>query len=147
MFDEKKLNELYRYSYALTNGADQAFDLVHETILSMNGKLIINKVAYAKKSIRNKFYNMHKRDSKSTGLQGHNLNHESKIDWEEIIISRNELKARLSIIKPNDRELLYNIFVEEYTYKEVARNEKVPIGTILARVHRLKIFFQEEEVK
>jgi len=49
------------------------------------------------------------------------------------------LQAFSNCLIPSPRELLYLWAVEEYTSKELADLFNVPPGTILSRLHRLKI--------
>ena len=118
MLNEKDLNKLYQYSYSLTSGGDQAYDLVHEAIISMQGKFVLNKMAYAKRVIRNKFYDQYKKIKKEETFVEE---YADEVDWEYILISKDELKNIMGKLNAEDRELLYLIFVDEYTYKEISQ--------------------------
>ena len=59
MFDRDKLNQLYRYGFALTANNELAYDLVHDAIEKLISRtFVLNKMAYAKTTMRNNFYDL-----------------------------------------------------------------------------------------
>ena len=102
-------------------------------------------MAYVKKSIRNKFYDLNQKKEKPETFDESDFKNE--VDWEQLVIHKNEVEVYLKSLKPEERELLYLIFVDEYTYKEISKKHQAPLGTVLARVHRLKKTLREKEVK
>ena len=128
------LQTLYRYSLALSQNHDLSYDLVHDSLVKLKGKLVFNKEAYLKKSIRNNFYDLYRNKKKDT----HPDPLPEAIDTEDLLIKKDLVNYYLTKLAPEERELLYLVYVEDYTYKEVAKVFKVKIGTIMSRLARVK---------
>lgn len=134
MLSENELNKLYRYALALTNQSEEAYDLVHSAVIKMQGRLILRKVAYAKTTIRHLFYEAKKKEPEEL------VDETPSIDTtlEDIAINSDQVKVILKELSPSERELLYLIAVEEYSFKEVANETGEKLGTLLSRFHRIK---------
>ncbi len=144
MFDDKTLNNLYRYGHALCGQSDLAYDLVHDAIEKMLQKtFILNKVAYAKKTMRNKYFDLMKSKATTTSslLEEENLTS----DWNKFRDQKLDLETLLKKIPDLDRELLYLWAVEEYTTAEMSTLLDIPKGTITSRLKRLRDKLQQEE--
>ncbi len=145
MFTRDKLNQLYQYGFALTANEELSMDLVHDAIEKLISRtFVLNKMAYAKTVMRNKFYDILKSKSYTTSV----------VFNEEDIYIENDfdlaLDANLSIgkimekIAPVDRELLFLWAVEEYTINEISKLMKIPKGTLTSRLKRLRDKLQKE---
>ena len=66
---EKTIQSLYRYALALSKNHDLSYDLVHDAIIQLKGRIILKKEAYLKTCIRNKFYDLNKRTKKINKTQ------------------------------------------------------------------------------
>ena len=87
MIPKEKLNTLYRYALSLTHHDDRAYDLVHEAIIKSQGRIIFNKQAYLKKTIRHLFYDQYKKDNQEPEL----VSELEAPGFSEIIINQDEL--------------------------------------------------------
>jgi len=62
-------------------------------------------------------------------------------------LSRKELSMRaqdaLRLVPPDYRELLEKFFIEDLTYDEIARRMRIPIGTVMSRMHRARQLLQD----
>ena len=59
-----------------------------------------------------------------------------------------ELKKAIFNLKPHYREIILAIDVEGYSYKEIAHETGIPIGTLMSRRHRaISILFKDLENK
>ena len=131
---EEQLNRYYRYALALTNHDDEAYDLVHEAIVNLRGKFVFKVDAYIIRSIRNLFINKIKR----SGSSWQELEEHSAVSQAPNPELGLELEQILAQLKPEERELLFLVEVEGYTYREIAKITGVKQGTLLSKLHRLK---------
>jgi RNA polymerase sigma-70 factor (ECF subfamily) len=145
MFDRDKLNQLYRYGFALSADEQLAWDLVHDAVEKLISRtFVLNKMAYAKKIIRNRFYDIIKAKSYSaqTEFNEEELPVESSI--EETLYQNKYLSSIMNKLYPKDRELLYLWAVEEYTTKEISILINQPKGTVTSRLKRLRDKLQQQ---
>lgn len=138
---DQDLNRYYRYAVALTGSKNDAFDLVHEAYLRVQGRLFLKKDAYFMTTIRNIFFDQRRRPDlnfQSIDEIDQESDRDKEIDLESVIGDQVDVQALLQKMTSQDRELIYLIEVEEYTYKEVAKLWKVPVGSLLSKLHRAK---------
>ncbi len=143
MFGENELNQLYQYATSLTNNEELAYDLVHSCIEKIITKsFILNRMAYAKRTIRNSFFDLVKSKHYKTSIPLHD---ESIIDESSLDID-NKLAAErlLKQLKPKERELLFLTYVQGYTTKEIAHLTNTPRGTITSQLKRLKDMIRQK---
>jgi RNA polymerase sigma-70 factor (ECF subfamily) len=138
MFDEKKLNKLYQFALSLCNNEQIAFDLVHDIVEKLlDETFIFNKVAYAKKAIRHKYYDM----LKSKAYTQSDI-FEDDIpaigDIENNLDNKLQLDIVLEKLSDQDREILYLWAVEEYTTQEISKLTGIAKGTITSKLKRLR---------
>ena len=144
---KEELNSLYRYALALTHQSDEAYDLVHESILRSHKKFILNKQPYLKKTIRHLFYDQHRKTSIHQSAIETFSSAEEELSFEKIYLHQNEIHHYLKELHPEEREVLFLLIVEEKTYQEVAKLLDIKIGTLLSQVHRLKKKIMTKKVK
>ena len=144
MFNKHELNKLYRYATALSGDDIIAYDLVHDAVVKMSGRFIIKKNAYAKQVIRTGFYDYYNREKKKNELSELDNNKGFSRNIEELLVERDLTHEALAKVSPKNREILYLLFVEEYTYRELSKFLKIKQGTLLSIVHRLKKNLQEK---
>ncbi len=117
-------------------------DLVSHGVEKVMGRpFVLNKVAYAKKCIRNKFFD--ERNRKEDLVSDLQINSQLS-DLEDVMIKKSEVKDILSRLGPEERELLYLWAVEDYTLKEIADETGQPKGTLTSRLFRLKNKLREK---
>ena len=151
MFDQKALNQLYRYCFTLTNHEEKAYDLLQtalEKFLSKPPQNALTKQAYIRRIIHNQFIDHYRREQK-IGWEPFEEEAITDIDTstgslEEEIIHRDLLDKIWPLLDPFEREILYLWAVEGYTTQEVADVLETKKGTIVSRIHRLKIKLKQQ---
>ena len=142
VFTKEELNRFFQYCVALTGDETEAFDLLQDSLVKCleRGNNARSSKAYFRKFIRNLFIDHYRRETKHTMIEI-----EEKIipvnenSLETVIANQEETRLILNDLNFKDRELLYLWAVEEYTAQELADFFDIPRGTILSRLHRLKI--------
>ena len=142
MFSKEELNQFYRYCLALTGEEAQAHDLLQDSLEKYLRKRnpVKSSRAYFRRIIRNLFIDQYRESSKREiiGLD-ENIIPTTDNDLENMVVNKEETQIILKELNPEDRELLYLWAVEEYTARELADLLNCPRGTILSRLHRMKI--------
>lgn len=142
MFSKEELNRFYQYCVALTGDETKAYDLLHESLEKFLRKErhIRSSKSYLMAVIRNCSIDQYRQASKNEIIElDENIIPANERDLESMVVNRDEVRWVLNFLNEDDRELLYLWAVEEYTARELARLLKIPRGTILSRLHRLKI--------
>ncbi|MBL4865337.1 MAG: sigma-70 family RNA polymerase sigma factor [Pseudomonadales bacterium] len=143
MISKDQLNSLYRYAYSLTHNEDAAFDLVHDNVekyLKADNTRIEEPLHFIMRCIRNSFID-ETRKNKLRLIKHEEIKDDRNIaspSLDEIIIKQSETEAILKTLSADDRELLYLSAVEEYTVQEISDFQKIPRGTLLSKLHRIK---------
>ncbi len=136
-YNDNDINKYYKYALALTNNNELAFDLVHDALIKVQTKFFFKKDAYILTTIRNLFFNsIKKKDNNYSSLE--RIEAIDSIDLEEITAEKFDIHALLAILTEEEREIIFLIEVEGYTYKEVANLKGISKGTLLSKLHRLK---------
>ncbi len=146
MFNKTQLNQLYQYSYSLTNNPDNAYDLLQtglEKYLKQANTNIEYKIAYVRQIIRNQFIDDQRRIQRIIfdSLETDKLHTTLAIDTsslEQIVISEQQVAIIWKILTVSEREILYLWAVEGYSAKQISEEINIPRGTILSKIHRLK---------
>lgn len=147
MLDKDLLNQLYRFAISLTNNEDQAYDLLQscvEKYLRADLDGIESPVAYLKRMIRNEFIDEMRKKRFQFDVDSEvidRINDENALEeltLEDVFVQQSEVADLLGTMKAEERELLYLWAVEEYTLEEISQLKKVPRGTLLSKLHRLK---------
>lgn len=142
MFSKEELNQFYRYCLALTGEEAAAHDLLQDSLEKYLRKKspVKSSRAYFRRMIRNLFIDQYRQSSKREiiGLD-ENIIPVTDNGLESLVVNAEETQIILKELNHKDRELLYLWAVEEYTAKELADLLKCPRGTVLSRLHRLKI--------
>lgn len=141
--DRELLQALYRYCFCLTANSSQAEDLLQTAIenwLKTNCKPIQLR-AYLRKVIRNQFIDDCRR-LKLVDFGPLDDNAPALLDetcLEEIEIQHNLIGHLFELLNPAERETLYLWAIEGYSAAEIAQELQQPRGTILSRLHRIKL--------
>ena len=144
-FSDKELNKYYRYALALTHQSDEAYDLVHDALIKIQGRLLFKREAYVKTTIRNLFYSsLRKKEKQHEELTDDPA---EDVSLEEIVGNQFEVEKLLAELSEEDRELLYLIEVEEYSYKEAAQLLNKSLGTLQSKLFRCKKRLKERSLK
>lgn len=140
----KLLNELYRYSFALTGNENDAYDLLQSSIekhLSSNSRKISNESSYLKKIIKNKYIDSYRRTQRYSHEAFDEVVTQVDLDTkplEQIIVSQDQLEYLWHKLKDDERELLYFWAVEGFSTSELSHHLGIPRGTLLSKIHRLR---------
>lgn len=65
---------------------------------------------------------------------------------DDIIVTREQTELILSMLNPHEREILFLWAVEGFTVKEIAGDLDIPKGTLLSKLHRLKLKIKNQLV-
>jgi len=142
VFSSNELNQFYRYCVALTGDETEAYDLLQDSFekLLRKGSGVQSAKAYFRRIIRNHFIDHYRKRAKLEFTElDENIISTNENSLESLIINKEETRLILNELDFHDRELLYLWAVEEYTTKELADLLKSPRGTILSKLHRLKL--------
>jgi len=147
--DKTQLNSLYRYAASLCGDKDRAYDILHNCVekylkraLKAEVSNVKEPIHYLMRSIRNEFIDQER--SKKLRLVEpitDEIEHDSleSETLDDLFIRDQKVEDILGHLNPEESELLYLWAVEEYTVQEIADLQQVPKGTLLSRLHRLKI--------
>jgi RNA polymerase sigma-70 factor (ECF subfamily) len=148
MLSEAELNQFYRYCYALTRNEASAYDLLHDALEKYltNTQTITAKKAYIQTIIRNRFID-NLRASQRREYQCFDDN-QNYIDFdiqtlESLIINEDMIEQVLAMLSPMEREILYFWAIEGFSTAEVAKIMEMPKGTVLSKIHRMRIAIKQ----
>ena len=144
-FDRTALNRMYRYCFTLTNDQDAAYDLLQdglERYMRASGSAVDDPPSFLRRIIRNRFIDG-LRDRGARILDDCDATDPDCLaigfsSLESLAIAEQDLEHIWSRLDPLERELLNLWALEGYTAREVADQLLAPLGTVLARIHRLR---------
>ena len=141
--DRELLQALYRYCYCLTAHASQAEDLLQTSIerwIKCRAKHT-NPRAYVRAIIRNQFIDDCRR-LKLVDFESLDENTPALLDercLEEVFIQHDLIEYLFDRLNAAEREVLYLWAIEGYSAAEIAEDLGQPRGSILSRLHRIKL--------
>lgn len=145
IFTKAEYNQAYRYSISLCNDPDEAFDLLQsafEKLLRKGIGQMDNPKMYLFKIIRNEFIDRCRKRKKMALTEFHeetNIVQLESHQLENLIVERDEVDRMLAELNPDERELLYLSAIEGYSISEISEFSGTPRGTLLSKLHRLKL--------
>ena len=128
---------------ALTGDQQLSYDLVHDAIEKLIlKKFVINKMAYTKTIMRNKFYDI----LKSKSYTQNSLLEDLPIDefLDDKLDHKMAMQKIMKKLKASEREILYLWAIEEYSTQEISQLTGIPKGTITSKIKRLRDKLQQE---
>jgi len=157
--NNKKLKDFFDKEYyslktyvnsKIRNSVDKdAEDIIQDVALNLfsrsNRYSTINNVAsFVYRAIKNKIIDTIRKSKKHVNTESQN---EAKLlEFAEVLYDSpndyyaeqmiNELKKAILNLKPDYRNIIIAIDFENYTYKEIALETGIPIGTLMSRRHR-----------
>ena len=161
-FFDSEYHNLKAYVHSkIENDADRdAEDIIQDValkIFSRKSVLPINNIGgFVYYSIKNKIIDIMRKGKKTTNIDENLENQltgfaDNFYDNSEQAYSdemKAELKKAIFNLKPHYREIIFAIDVEGYSYKEIAHETSIPIGTLMSRRHRaISILFKDLENK
>ena len=140
---------LYRYAYRLCGCQADAEDLTQQAYLIAQGKL--HQLREPDKADRWLFAIL-----RSCFLKGVSRTRPIAVDSMELIvedagearrqsqaIDREELQLILSDLPPEYRLIVLMFYFEDLSYKEIAEQLEIPMGTVMSRLARAKVRMRE----
>lgn len=148
--DDASLNQLYRYSIAITANKADAEDVLQtgiERYLKLCDKPLSDCLPLVRKIMRNYWFDelrkMKTRQSYVEESQSSESISMLESSLEDVCISQHDLANLWTSLSDQQRELLYLYGVLDYTAQEIAEEQGIPRGSVLSRVHRLKKSLQK----
>lgn len=163
--NKERLNALFRYAMALTAEKQDAEDLLQtgvERALKGDFSTIENKAAYIRTIMRNAWYDelrkqktwqtsaytdLEQKGDSSTQTESTEYDVPVSLieaDPSNIIISEIELQKAWLKLEDQQREILYLWCVLGMTAAEMAQELKLSRGTVLSKIHRLKLYLKQQ---
>lgn len=150
IFSKDEYNQAYRYCISLCNNPDEAYDLLQtsfEKILKRGVDDLENPKLYLYKIIRNRFIDIC-RKQKNWQLNEYrdesNVVHLNVPYFDDLLADKEEVARLLKNTSPEERELLYLSAVEGYSITEISKFSGTPRGTLLSKLHRLKLRIRKQ---
>lgn len=144
-FNRDQLQDLYRYAYALSLHADDAYDVLQTAIekyLNNQKKSpdVIAPLAMMRTLIRNVYIDSYryKQRWQSEPYEEMSRYDISPISLENCIISKDLADKLWQSLLPKDRDLLYHWVILGHSTDEVCALCDISRGSFLSRMHRLR---------
>jgi len=141
--------KLRRYCYALTNDKESGDDLLHDSIVKILAKFDFLKIdnfqAYIYRLISNTWKdNLRKKYTRNEiSITAKNIENDPALsikneDNLDYISTKDSVFKKISNLSEKLKETLILVTVQKKSYKETADILKVPIGTIMSRIHEAR---------
>lgn len=149
MLTQDDLQLLYRYSYALTCNEADAYDLLQSGIEKylVNVNDTDNAIPLLKCIIKNKHIDNYRHekiiDFDNFDDTIFSLDYNAK-DLEDLIINEDMVDKILSFLNQDEREIIFYWAYEGYTAQQISDTLNIPRGTILSKLHRIKIRLSQQ---
>lgn len=148
MFNQDSLNRLYRFCYSLTADESSAYDLLQnslEKFLKSKTKKE-NNLAFMYRIIRHQFIDDYRKEAKHQSVP---FEEQDYIDFdiktlESISIDDDLIEQVLEFLEPIEREILFYWAIEGYTTQEISDILEMPKGTVLSKIHRMRLRIKQQ---
>ena len=141
--------KLRRYCYALTNDKESGDDLLHDSIVKILAKFDFLKIdnfqAYIYRLISNTWKdNLRKKYTRNEiSITAKNIENDPALsikndDNLDYISTKDSVFEKINNLSEKLKETLILVTVQKKSYKETADILKVPIGTIMSRIHEAR---------
>lgn len=143
---EQHYTLLYRFAFRLTGSRADAEDLTQQTFLTAQARLDQLREPERAKAwlctiLRNQ-YLKECRHRNCVPMQSLETIAEPVFDAREIAFDSERLQQVLNELPEEFRTPLILFYFEEFSYKEVAEQMEVPVGTVMSRLSRAKAFLR-----
>ena len=146
--------KLRRYCYALTNDKESGDDLLHDSIVKILAKFDFLKIdnfqAYIYRLISNTWKdNLRKKYTRNEiSITSKNIENDLALsikndDNLDYISTKDSVFEKINNLSEKLKETLILVTVQKKSYKETADILKVPIGTIMSRIHEARRILTE----
>jgi RNA polymerase sigma-70 factor (ECF subfamily) len=135
---------IYRYAYRLTGSVPDAEDLTQQVFLAAQEKLgqlrcAENARAWLFAMLRNAFGKMcRKPRPKSAGACEVDLDNLPGAVPDDDAIDREQLQGALNELPPSYRMVVMMFYFEDCSYRQIADQLDLPMGTVMSRLARAK---------
>lgn len=139
---------VYRYAYRLTGSEADAEDLTQQVFLTVHQKLSQLREAGSTRRwlfaiLRNRFFkSCRKRRPIPVGDLDVQVESPAAEIPEDATVSSDQLQAALNQLPEKFRVVLTMFYYEELSYREIAEQLQVPIGTVMSRLARAKRYLR-----
>jgi RNA polymerase sigma-70 factor (ECF subfamily) len=140
---EKYYALLYRYAFRLSGSTVEAEDLTQQTFLTAQTKIDQLRDPQCVKSwlftiVRNTFLKKIRSSGTASTLSLERVVEPADGMVVEDSLIHQELQAILNELPEEFRTPLVLYYFEEFTYKQIAQQMEIPIGTVMSRLARAK---------
>ncbi len=139
----RNYESVYRYAYRLTGSAADAEDLTQQTFLTAQRKLSQLREPAAARSwlltiARNDYLKRLKREKSNCFVTFDSAN--EPVDHKSAVVDIDEerLQNALAELSEEFRTVVILFYCEDLSYKEIAAQLEIPIGTVMSRLARAK---------
>lgn len=140
---------LYRYAYRLTGSASDADDLTQETFFAAQAKSHQLREPERVRSwlfsiLHNAFLLSQRRKKQANSIAWEKWLDDEISEREPDVptVSDEQLQSALLAIPADSRAILVLFYFEEISYREIAEQLGLPIGTVMSRLARAKRFLK-----
>lgn len=144
---------LYRYAYRLTGNSNDAEDLTQQTFCSAQAKHSQLREPERVKSwlfsiLHNAFLVRQRKHRQARFVTWDEWIHDIENREESSpLVDAGQLQTALLEVPEDFRAVLILYYFEEFSYREIAEQLKVPMGTVMSRLARAKQFLKDRLVK
>jgi RNA polymerase sigma-70 factor, ECF subfamily len=138
---------VYRYAYRLCGSAEEAEDLTQQTYLTAHRRLDQLRERDSAKAwlcaiLRNLYLSRAslKRSRPTIPLRA--IAEPADEIPHDLLVDSDELQQVLNELPEEFRTPLILFYFDEFTYREIAEQMKVPIGTVMSRLARAKAYLR-----
>jgi len=141
---------VYRYAYRLTGSEPDAEDFTQQVFLTAQQKLPQLRKVESTRSwlftiLRNAFFkSRQKRRPVPAGSLSFNIDSVAMEVPDEAAVSPEQLQGALMQLSEKFRIVLIMFYYEELSYREIAEQLHVPIGTVMSRLARAKRYLRSK---
>lgn len=143
---EQHYTLLYRYGFRLSGSAADAEDLTQQTFLTAQSRLDQLRDPERAKAwlytILRNHYLKECRHRNCVSIQSLETVAEPACDARDIPVDSERLQQVLNELPEEFRTPLILFYFEEFTYKDIAEQMEVPVGTVMSRLSRAKAFLR-----
>lgn len=144
---------LYRYAFRLTGNSSDAEDLTQETFCSAQAKLAQLREPERVKSwlfsiLHNAFLirQRKKRHGRFTDWEDWKDQIEAELE-QEALVESSVLQDALLKVPADFRAVLILYYFEEFSYRDIADQLRLPMGTVMSRLARAKQFLKAQLIQ
>jgi RNA polymerase sigma-70 factor (ECF subfamily) len=138
---------VYRYAYRLCGSAEEAEDLTQQTFLTAHRRLDQLRDRDAAKAwlcaiLRNTFLTRASLKGSQPMISLRAIAEPADEIPHELLVDSDELQQVLNELPEEFRTPLILFYFDEFTYREIAEQMNIPIGTVMSRLSRARAYLR-----